>query len=353
MTTISPVVVPYTGAIPGGVHQGLEIEIQGTVPHYAHQGFGVNLCQGPQKEPTTTLHFNPRLNEHCVVLNHMQNGGWGGEERKPGQHFHKGKPFDLRIMVKPQMFKIKVNGQLVADFAHRLPKETAQFIVIEGEVSINYIKFSAGGHGGGRGHGAGFAPQPSGYMPQPSGYMPQPSGYALPFSQPSAPAFGQPYPMGAHAAPPQPAVGGQPIYNPPVPFTSGIPGGLAPGRMISISGVPHANPSRFSVNLQSGTYDGSDVALQFDVRFRFGDSVNTVVRNHCQAGGWGQEERGASYFPFMPNANFDMLILVEPQAFKVAVNNQHFAEFRHRLPVHAANTLNVSGDVRLTQVRFQ
>nr|AJA37869.1 galectin-2-2 [Littorina littorea] len=307
MTTISPVVVPYTGAIPGGVHQGLEIEIQGTVPHYAHQGFGVNLCQGPQKEPTTTLHFNPRLNEHCVVLNHMQNGGWGGEERKPGQHFHKGKPFDLRIMVKPQMFKIKVNGQLVADFAHRLPKETAQFIVIEGEVSINYIKFSAGGHGGG----------------------------------------------GAHAAPPQPAVGGQPIYNPPVPFTSGIPGGLAPGRMISISGVPHANPSRFSVNLQSGTYDGSDVALQFDVRFRFGDSVNTVVRNHCQAGGWGQEERGASYFPFMPNANFDMLILVEPQAFKVAVNNQHFAEFRHRLPVHAANTLNVSGDVRLTQVRFQ
>ncbi|KAK7104132.1 galectin-4-like isoform X3 [Littorina saxatilis] len=306
MTTISPVIVPYTGAIPGGVHQGLEIEIQGTVPHHAHQGFGINLCQGPQKEPTTTLHFNPRLNEHCIVLNHMQNNGWGGEERKPCQHFHKGKPFDLRIMVKPQMFKIKVNGQLVADFAHRLPKETAQFILIEGEVSISYIKFSAGGHGGGG---------------------------------------------GAHAAPPQP--GGQPIYNPPVPFTSSIPGGLAPGRMISISGVPHANPSRFSVNLQSGAYDGSDVALQFDVRFRFGDSVNTVVRNHCQAGGWGQEERGASHFPFMPNANFDMLILVEPQAFKVAVNNQHFAEFRHRLPVHAANTLNVSGDVRLTQVRFQ
>ena len=34
-------------------------------------------------------------------------------------------------------------------------------------------------------------------------------------------------------------------------------------------------------------------------------------------GGWGQEERQAPYFPFQPNANFDILILVEPQAFKV------------------------------------
>ncbi|KAK7104133.1 galectin-9-like isoform X2 [Littorina saxatilis] len=339
MTTISPVIVPYTGAIPGGVHQGLEIEIQGTVPHHAHQGFGINLCQGPQKEPTTTLHFNPRLNEHCIVLNHMQNNGWGGEERKPCQHFHKGKPFDLRIMVKPQMFKIKVNGQLVADFAHRLPKETAQFILIEGEVSISYIKFSAGGHGGG---GNSFSDRSESPVVSATTFLRDGASRLLSRMMHSS---------GAHAAPPQP--GGQPIYNPPVPFTSSIPGGLAPGRMISISGVPHANPSRFSVNLQSGAYDGSDVALQFDVRFRFGDSVNTVVRNHCQAGGWGQEERGASHFPFMPNANFDMLILVEPQAFKVAVNNQHFAEFRHRLPVHAANTLNVSGDVRLTQVRFQ
>ena len=68
--------------------------------------FSINLCQGPQIEPSTTLHFNVRLNEHCVVMNHMQNNSWGSEERKHGLEFHQGRPFDLRINVKPQMFKV-------------------------------------------------------------------------------------------------------------------------------------------------------------------------------------------------------------------------------------------------------
>ena len=32
------VVMPYSGAIPGGLKQGMEIEINGTVPHHCHQG---------------------------------------------------------------------------------------------------------------------------------------------------------------------------------------------------------------------------------------------------------------------------------------------------------------------------
>ena len=67
--------------------------------------FSINLCQGPQLEPTTRLHFNARVGEHVVVLNHMQNNSWGGEERKSGHQFHRGRPFDLRIMVKPQFYK--------------------------------------------------------------------------------------------------------------------------------------------------------------------------------------------------------------------------------------------------------
>lgn len=335
-TTITPVVVPYSGGIPGGISNGMEIEVQGTVPHHAHNSFSINLCQGPQLEPTTVLHFNVRLGEHCVVLNHMQGNSWGSEDRKPGVQFHKGKPFDIRIMVKPQMYKLKVNGRHIADFAHRVPKETAQFIVIKGDVSISYVRFQSGG-GGGR-------QQPQ--YPGAGGFPIPPAGGAF-----TPPSF--PYPTGAMPAPQQ-AYGPQPIYNPPVPFVSSIPGGLSTGRMINISGVPFPNASRFTINLQTAAYDGSDVAFHCDVRFRTDDgSVNTIVRNHCQGGAWGAEERGASYFPFVPNANFDILVLAEPQAFKLAVNNQHLLEFRHRLPIQAANTLRVTGDVRLTQVRFQ
>ncbi|XP_076441741.1 galectin-4-like isoform X2 [Babylonia areolata] len=307
MATISPVVVPYSGGIPGGIKNGMEIEVQGTVPHHAHNGFSINLCQGPNVEPTTVLHFNVRLNQNCIVLNHMQNNSWGGEVRHDGHQFHKGKPFDLRILIKPQMYKLKVNGRHIVDFAHRLPKETAQFIVVQGEVSVNYIRFQSGGGGGG----------------------------------------------GAVPAP-QPAYGPQPIYNPPVPFVQGIPGGLSPGRMIHISGVPFPTASRITINLQSGPYDGCDVAFHCDIRFRTDDgSFNTIVRNHCQGGAWGLEDRSAPYFPFVPNNNFDILLLTEAHGFKVAVNNQHLLEFRHRLPMQVANTLRVTGDVRLTQIRFQ
>ena len=34
--------------------------------------------------------------------------------------------------------QLKLNGNHITDFAHRLPKEGAQFIVIKGEVSINF-----------------------------------------------------------------------------------------------------------------------------------------------------------------------------------------------------------------------
>ncbi|XP_025103610.1 galectin-4-like isoform X2 [Pomacea canaliculata] len=371
MTTISPVHIPYSGGIPGGVHDGLEIQIQGTVPHHAREGFSINLCQGGRKEPNTTLHFNPRLNQNCVVLNHMQNGAWGSEERR-NLPFQKGAAFDLHIKVKPQVLKIKINGSHFTDFGHRMPKETAQFLLIEGEVAVSFIRFSGRqGHGhsedwpkevagpavaepfvGGRkasGRGRHHRPWNAGFpmMPQ----FPGGGGFAQPGMEFQPPPY-SPYPMGAVPPPAAYPGGAQPIYNPPVPFTSGIPGGLSPGRMIYISGIPNQHPSRFTINLQSD-YGATDVALHFDVRFNFGDSRNVVVRNHCQRGQWGSEERQVNYFPFMPNANFDLMILAEHSSFKVAVNNQHFLEFRHRLPIHSASILSVSGDVRLTQVRFQ
>lgn len=76
---------------------------------------------------------------------------------------------------------------------------------------------------------------------------------------------------------------------------------------------------RFTVNLQCGAYEGSDIALHFDVRFQAGADYNVVVRNTCQNGSWGAEEKQLPYFPFMPNASFDMIVLVEQNQFKVSV----------------------------------
>lgn len=99
-----------------------------------------------------------------------------------------------------------------------------------------------------------------------------------------------------------------------------------------------------------------DVALHFDVRLRFGSDVNQVVRNAKKQnqGGWGAEEKAITYFPFVPNGSFEMMILTEPNSFKVAINNQHFVEFVHRVKrLNRATHVSVTGDLQLSQVRFQ
>lgn len=75
--------------------------------------------------------------------------------------------------------------------------------------------------------------------------------------------------------------------------------------------------SRFTINLQEGTYPDCNVGLHLDVRFHFGSDTNVVVRNHRSGGNWGPEERDVPYFPFAPNASFEMLILCDANCFKV------------------------------------
>ncbi|CAG5134275.1 unnamed protein product, partial [Candidula unifasciata] len=140
----------------------------------------------------------------------------------------------------------------------------------------------------------------------------------------------------------------------PVPLMAPIPGGLYPGKIIYITGVPHSSASRFTVNLVCGSNESSDYALHCDVRLNFGSSANVVVRNHKQNGEWGLEERTQNSFPFSPGAKFELMIVAEQNAFKIVVNNQHFTEFHHRIqPLNKIDHVNVVGDVQLTQVRFQ
>lgn len=54
-----------------------------------------------------------------------------------------------------------------------------------------------------------------------------------------------------------------------------------------------------------------------DYRFNYGDSRNIVVRTHRQSGGWGGEERHASFFPFVPGQPWEMIIRAEHDKYMV------------------------------------
>ena len=55
----------------------------------------------------------------------------------------------------------------------------------------------------------------------------------------------------------------------------------------------------------------------FVFRFNFGDSRNVVVRTHRQNGGFGNEERHATFFPFVPGQPFEIIIKAEHDKYMV------------------------------------
>lgn len=282
--------------VQGTVQDGTMITIQGSVNPNA-QGFSINLTSGPGELGTSdiALHMNPRYNENSCVRNSFRNGNWENEDRSDPNTppVPPGQPFEAIILVQNAKFMIAFNGRHFCEFAHRVPKERITHVIVKGDVQVNNVNF-AGGAGG------------------------------APPAQPGVVPGG---PAGAQCV--------------------NIAGGMRPGRIIYINATPNPNATRFGVNLKY-QQSGGDLALHFSPRFQ----EHRVIKNALQNGSWGMEEVATNPFPFVPGAPFQMMILADPQEFKIAVNGAHFTEFRLRNPnLGAVQWVEVEGDV--TNVAIQ
>uniref|UniRef100_A0A8C2PSF5 Galectin n=1 Tax=Cyprinus carpio TaxID=7962 RepID=A0A8C2PSF5_CYPCA len=141
----------------------------------------------------------------------------------------------------------------------------------------------------------------------------------------------------------------QPFYNPRIPFSGQIQGGLQDGKAIIISGRVLPGANRFHVNLQCGSHSGADIALHFNQRY---ESPGYVVHNTCQSRCWGSEERKYES-PFPQGQPFTLQILVEQDKYKISTNGRHFMDFRHRIPYTQVDTISVDGMVELNSIAFQ
>uniref|UniRef100_A0A1E1WT13 Galectin n=1 Tax=Pectinophora gossypiella TaxID=13191 RepID=A0A1E1WT13_PECGO len=140
------------------------------------------------------------------------------------------------------------------------------------------------------------------------------------------------------------------VYNPQVPSLYNIPGGFYPGKMVRVQGSTPPGAQRFAINLQCGmsTDPRDDIALHLNFRF----VERCVVRNHLTALSWGAEET-AGGLPLVPGQPFEVLVLCEPHALKVALNGQHFCEFPHRIPFQRISHITFDGDVTIQMFAFE
>ncbi|GFO04886.1 galectin [Plakobranchus ocellatus] len=361
------VAIPFSHYEEGGVTIGAELFIGGW-PSVNYDSFSINLCVAPTKnQGDVALHFNPRYKEKTIVRNYKIGNNWCEEERDGKNVFNKGQYFKVVIKAHQQGYKVEVDGRYNYEFMYRIPREHVQYLHIEGQVDIDHIKYKPGPN---KNTPPAFPYQPTPGWPSAGAAPPMITPGAPPYGYAGAPGAGYPagtvypgppvypgiagFPQGQTPGYPGAAVMTGPIFNPPVPVSTPVQGGFFPGKMIYITGVPHTTASRFHVNLACGGSDNADLALHFDVRFNHGKDQNIVIRTSRQAGKYGQEERQQNSFPFKRGESFEIILLADMNGIKVAVNNQHFTEFAHRIqPIQRVDHVQVKGDVTVSFIRFQ
>ncbi|KAM5133942.1 galectin-4 [Callospermophilus lateralis] len=306
--------LPYNQPIPGGLSIGMSIYIQGVADEKMKR-FQVNFAVGQDPGADIAFHFNPRFDGwDKVVFNSQQGGRWGNEERKRSMPFSKGAPFELVFMIMAEHYKVVVNGNPFYEFGHRLPLQMVTHLQVNGDLHLQSINFLGGQ----------FTPN-QGPMGLPPHHGPGPNHHHLSSL---------------------PTMMGPPTFNPPVPFTAKLHGGLTARRTIIIKGYVLPTAKSFAINFKVGS--SGDLALHINPRMGEG----AVVRNTCVRGSWGSEERKIAHNPFGPGQFFDLSIRCGTDRFKVYNNGQHLFDYSHRLSAfQTVDTLEINGDITLSYVQ--
>nr|XP_008520808.1 PREDICTED: galectin-9B-like [Equus przewalskii] len=300
-------VTPFSGIIQGGLQEGLEITVRGTVLPSSGTRFAVDFQTG-RSDDDIAFHFNPRFEEGgSVVCNTKEKGRWGPEEKKTHLPFQRGSPFELSFLVLSSCFQVMLNGSLFVRYPHRVPFHRMDTLSVTGAVQLSSISFQKQTMI----HRELSAPQ-------------QMSG------NPTFPPMGYP----------------NPAYITLMPFFTSIPGGLYPSKSIVVSGTVLHSAQRFRINLRSG----SDIAFHLNPRF----NQNSVVRNSLINGSWGHEEKYlCGPMPFIRGQSFTVRITCKAHRLRVAVNGVRKFDYNHRMKNFCAiNVLDVAGHIRLTHVQL-
>ncbi|KAI2798080.1 Galectin [Blomia tropicalis] len=96
----------------------------------------------------------------------------------------------------------------------------------------------------------------------------------------------------------------------------------------------------------------NQIAFHFNPRFSTISEEECVVMNSRVNGSWEEEIRDAR-FPFSTGRSFKLMILVDRDCFKIAVDGRHSFAFRHRHPYNDITRIHIRGNISIDQVEFR
>uniref|UniRef100_A0A8D2EPV5 Galectin n=1 Tax=Theropithecus gelada TaxID=9565 RepID=A0A8D2EPV5_THEGE len=239
--------IPFSGTIQGGLQDGLQITVNGTV------------LSSSGSRCVCVMDGNVSLQP--LVCNTRQKGSWEPEDRKMHILSQQGMPFDLCFLVQSSDFKMSRNplptSHLFVQYFHRVPFHRVDTISVNGSVQLSYISFQVRLSTWHRSRG--WDTQTVIHTVQSApGQMFSVSLQVLASSQ-------------LHSL---------------MPFVTTILGGLYPSKPVILSGTVLPSAQRFHINLCSGSHSAFHLNPCFD--------ENAVVRNTQINSSWGSNKRGTA-----------------------------------------------------------
>jgi len=97
--------------------------------------FDINLSAQPNVDQQVPLHISVRLEEKQFVLNSLDGGTWGKEERFTCR-YKQGDEVDIRIRPRENKFEVFANLKQIGSFDYRQPISSISHVVINGDISL-------------------------------------------------------------------------------------------------------------------------------------------------------------------------------------------------------------------------
>ncbi|XP_070620711.1 galectin-4-like [Erythrolamprus reginae] len=134
--------LPYRHPVPGGLHPGMAVYLQGTVAKYP-KSFWVKFPCGKDGTSDVSLYFNPLFKEGRINLWTYLAQKWGNQEHHK-MPLQKGEHFEIFFIVYHTGYQILVNGKPFCRYSHRIPPERVEEIYVDGDLELQSLTAMGG-----------------------------------------------------------------------------------------------------------------------------------------------------------------------------------------------------------------